>query len=198
MDAGASGDKVERLLIKGPGCAYRRNQGNRSGSLFRAVRMSEGEKVHSPGPAGLSADMAAGRTWKENGGRRLKMGDRRAPRILVVDDEVIIALTVAQFLEDEGFVAIMAHDGQQALDLARRERPDAVITDYMMPRINGQELARTLRQDQDLAGVPIVLTSAMPPKQLDGEFTDVFTKPYQLSELVQAIRRLVTEDGGKS
>lgn len=119
------------------------------------------------------------------------MTDRKAPTILVVDDEIMIALSVAEHLADEGFHVLVAHDGRQALDMARDERPDAVVTDHMMPRMSGLEFALELRKDAALSRVPVVLTSAVPPGNPDSVFTEVFSKPFQLSELTALLRKLV-------
>lgn len=119
------------------------------------------------------------------------MADRKAPKVLVVDDEIMIALSVAEHLADEGFQVVVAHDGRQALDMARQEQPDAVVTDHMMPRMSGLEFACALRADSGFSAIPIVLTSAVPPANTDGIFTEVFAKPFQLSDLTHLLRKLL-------
>ncbi|MGB6130878.1 MAG: response regulator [Acidobacteriaceae bacterium] len=70
----------------------------------------------------------------------------RRARVLVVDDQRLIADTVAEILTNAGFEAVAAYDGWQALEIASRFRPDCLLSDVLMPRMNGVELAITLRQ----------------------------------------------------
>lgn len=67
------------------------------------------------------------------------------PRVLVVDDHRLIADSLAEILENAGFNAAVAYDGWEALELAARFRPDCLISDVLMPRMNGVELAITIR-----------------------------------------------------
>jgi CheY-like chemotaxis protein len=67
-------------------------------------------------------------------------------KILVVDDQRLIADTIAEILSDAGFEAVAAYDGWEALDVAGRFHPHWLLTDVLMPRMNGVELAITLRQ----------------------------------------------------
>jgi CheY-like chemotaxis protein len=67
-------------------------------------------------------------------------------RILVVDDQRLIADTLAEILGGSGFYAMAAYDGWQALDMAARFQPDWLLSDVLMPRMNGVELAITIRQ----------------------------------------------------
>ncbi|KAA6461297.1 response regulator [Acidobacteria bacterium AB60] len=68
------------------------------------------------------------------------------PRVLVVDDQRLIADTLAEILRNEGFDSAAAYDGWAALDAAQRFRPHWLISDVLMPRMNGVELAITIRQ----------------------------------------------------
>ncbi|HTX40262.1 MAG TPA: response regulator [Acidobacteriaceae bacterium] len=78
----------------------------------------------------------------ENG---MDQAPRRA-RVLVVDDQRLIADTVAEILTNAGFEAVAAYDGWQAVEIASRFRPNWLLSDVLMPRMNGVELAITLRQ----------------------------------------------------
>jgi len=123
------------------------------------------------------------------------MSRSRVRKILVVDDEVMIATTLALFLEDEGYDVILAHDGRRALELARAERPDMIITDYMMPRMGGLELARVLRTDQDLCTLPVLLTSALPPNEPHDLVAGILQKPFNLQALARTVRKLLDGSG---
>lgn len=63
------------------------------------------------------------------------------PRVLIVDDEKLIADTLSEVLEQDGFQAVAAYDGRTALELATKFRPDSLLTDVLMPAMNGVELA---------------------------------------------------------
>lgn len=87
------------------------------------------------------------------------------PLILIVDDEAYIAELLAELLLDEFECEIeVAHDGVQALALARRLRPALVITDLMMPRLDGWGFVRALRGHANLADVPVIVMSAAPQR----------------------------------
>src|SRR3954454_5086773 len=82
---------------------------------------------------------------------------RKKTRVLVVDDEHIIADTMTEILKRSGFHAQCAYDGQSAFELALHITPDVVLTDVVMPRMNGVQLAIAIRKS--LPGVQIILLS---------------------------------------
>jgi CheY-like chemotaxis protein len=71
---------------------------------------------------------------------------RPNPRILVVDDEVIIADTIVQILNRNGFIAEAAYSGEQAIEMAKRNCPELVLSDVLMPQVDGVEAAIQIRQ----------------------------------------------------
>ena len=81
------------------------------------------------------------------------------PLILVVDDEPKIARLARDYLEKNGFRVVTAADGQSALTIARREKPDLLILDLMLPQMDGREVCRILRRESD---VPIIMLTASP------------------------------------
>ncbi|MFQ5568765.1 MAG: response regulator transcription factor [Rhodothermales bacterium] len=83
------------------------------------------------------------------------------PKILVVDDEDDILDLLQYNLEREGFETVLARDGVEALDKAGRETPDLIILDIMMPRMDGLEVCRHLRQDARLRTIPILMLTAL-------------------------------------
>lgn len=114
--------------------------------------------------------------------------------ILVVDDEFLVADVVTFALEDEGFRVVRAGNGQKALDVAAREQPDLVITDYMMPVMNGLEFASTLRSRMGDAAPPIILMSgaqAHLARENGALFAAVFDKPFKVGDVVGAVRALI-------
>lgn len=82
------------------------------------------------------------------------------PRVLYVEDEVSLHGLVEFWLEEAGFDVALALDGREALDLIRADPPDLVITDAMMPRMSGDELVETMKDDPELASIPIVMATA--------------------------------------
>lgn len=116
--------------------------------------------------------------------------------ILVVDDEYLVADVVAFALEDAGYLVVTAPNGRLGLEAVIRERPDLVITDYMMPVMNGMELASAL-EERAAAGarrIPVVLmTSAQRAlaQQSPELFAAIIDKPFVMSELMRIIGDLV-------
>jgi CheY-like chemotaxis protein len=79
---------------------------------------------------------------------------------LVVDDSMLIRHTVCRFLEERGFAVESATNGQEALEVLKRVRPDVIITDIQMPRMSGSELITAIKSDPGLAGIPIVIVAS--------------------------------------
>jgi CheY-like chemotaxis protein len=78
---------------------------------------------------------------------------------LVVDDSMLIRHTVCRFLEERGFAVESATNGQEALEVLKRVRPDIIITDIQMPKMNGSELITAVKKQPALAGIPIVIVA---------------------------------------
>lgn len=81
-------------------------------------------------------------------------------RILLVDDELDVVELVKMRLEANGYSVLTALDGKEALDTARKERPDLVILDLMLPKIDGYRVCAMLKHDQRYAKIPIILFTA--------------------------------------
>lgn len=111
-------------------------------------------------------------------------------KILVVDDERKIISLVRGYLEREGYQVIEATDGQQALDIFRRETPDFIILDLMLPKVDGLEVCRQIRR---ASAVPIIMLTARDEDAdkligLELGADDYITKPFSPRELVARIR----------
>jgi DNA-binding response OmpR family regulator len=120
------------------------------------------------------------------------------PLILVVDDEPKIARLARDYLEKNGFRVVTAADGQSALTIARREKPDLVILDLMLPQIDGREVCRILRRESDL---PIIMLTALSEEidQVTGleiGADDYITKPFSVRALVARVRALLRRTRG--
>lgn len=118
-------------------------------------------------------------------------------RILVADDEFLLAAWLEELLQ-EGHEVSVATNGDAALEEARRFMPDLLVTDFMMPRLTGSELATAIRSDARMRRMVIVLVSgaqgALARKRPD-LFDAVLDKPYAFEALLSQIRRLLASKG---
>ncbi len=81
-------------------------------------------------------------------------------RILLVEDEVSLSELMKIRLEANGYEVISAYDGQEALDLAKKEKPDLIILDLMLPKIDGYKVCRLLKFDSKYEKIPIIMFTA--------------------------------------
>lgn len=107
--------------------------------------------------------------------------------VLVVDDERFMVDLIADVLEDEGFAVIRAYDGLQATRAIHRRLPDLVITDIMMPQMDGLTLARNLRDRND--PIPVILMSAA-WRELSDLDVPFLPKPFDIEEIVTLTQEL--------
>jgi len=123
-----------------------------------------------------------------------------ASTVLVVDDDPVIQKLLQVNFEMEGYTVITAGDGLEGLERARAERPDVIICDIMMPRMDGLEVTRALKGDPDTQGIPILLLSAK-AQQADvaaGQATgadDYVTKPFDPLDLLTRVAGLLDRKG---
>jgi twitching motility two-component system response regulator PilH len=121
---------------------------------------------------------------------------RRVRRVLVVDDEPNILYALEETVRDLGFECIAAGDGEEALIIARGVKPDLVITDVIMPRLNGYELCEKLKSADATREIPIVMVTVR-ATDLDrtkggAAGADAYLiKPFHLSDLKQVIDQLL-------
>ena len=113
-------------------------------------------------------------------------------RILVVEDEKQISDMIAFKLRNSGHQVIQAHDGEQAIDLAKGHLPDLVMLDVMMPGIGGFEVLRRLKIDPALRAVPVIMVTAKGHERdvlsgLQGGAVDYVVKPFSLKELAARV-----------
>lgn len=122
--------------------------------------------------------------------------DLTPPRILVVDDEFDVGATYALLFEHYGYAVSSAANGADALALAALAPPDIVLSDYMMPKMDGGELCRRWRADPQLRDIPFILTSAGIVRDRDRIPCDVFlSKPARFELLLEHIQRLCRRPG---
>ena len=118
-------------------------------------------------------------------------------RVLVVEDEFVIALNASMLLEDEGLLVDTAFDGAEALEMVASNPPNLIITDYMMPTMDGLELITTLRA-QGWRG-PIILATAISEERLPawykGGHDAYISKPYLANDLISCVKELLSRTG---
>ncbi len=122
-------------------------------------------------------------------------------RILVVDDDKNIVRLVQSYLEQAGMTVLTAYDGEQAQQVIRRERPDLIVLDLMLPKRDGWEITRWLRADEHLAAIPILMLTARvedTDKILGLELgaDDYLTKPFNPREVAARVRAILRRAQG--
>ncbi|WP_433246169.1 response regulator [Streptosporangium sp. CA-135522] len=113
--------------------------------------------------------------------------------VLVAEDDPKQAELVRRYLEREGHAVLVVHDGQSAIDEARRREPDLVVLDVMMPKADGLDVCRVIRAESD---VPVIMLTARTTEDdllagLDLGADDYVTKPYSPRELMARVRTLL-------
>lgn len=112
--------------------------------------------------------------------------------ILVVDDEFDVLSAYTMLFEYRGYRVRTAGNGAEALEAAARDRPDVVVSDYMMPIMDGAQLCHRWRADPDLRGIPFILASAgIPRKDEVVPYDTFFRKPIRFEVLLDEIARLI-------
>jgi DNA-binding response OmpR family regulator len=119
-----------------------------------------------------------------------------SPRILIVDDEADLVSVLRFGLQSEGFEVLEAADGEEGLRRAREFRPDLMVLDLMLPKMDGYKVCRALKFDERYRGMPIIILSARSGDQdrrlaLDMGADDFVTKPYDMRALVRRIRSFI-------
>ncbi len=118
-------------------------------------------------------------------------------KILVVDDEVNITQILEFSIGSEGYEVITAANGEEAVDKARREQPDLIILDIMMPKIDGYEACRILKSNPLTKSIPVVLLTAK-GRDIDRRLgfevgaTDYIVKPFSPNKLIDRIHELLS------
>jgi CheY-like chemotaxis protein len=112
--------------------------------------------------------------------------------VMVVDDEPDIRYLLRITLEQAGYGVVEAAHGEAALALVRRSPPQLVLTDRMMPRMNGGELIERLRADESTKGIPIVIISGTRGKQAGADA--MLGKPFDPGELIVLVDRLTGKE----
>ena len=118
-------------------------------------------------------------------------------KILVIDDEPDVVSYLSAFLEDEGFDVLEAGNGQDGLTLAREQTPDLITLDITMPGMSGIEVLTTLRRDERLSRIPVIIITGVTAFERLTDYRDVrppegfMSKPIDLVQLLSTIEDIL-------
>ena len=114
-------------------------------------------------------------------------------KILVVDDEADLVKTIQFSLEAEGYKVLVSYNGEDALNQARKEAPDLILLDIMLPKLDGYKVCRLLKFDEQYKNIPILMLTAKTQEKdkLLGKETgadEYVTKPFDMDELMKKVK----------
>ena len=117
-------------------------------------------------------------------------------KIMIVDDEQDIVELLSYNLEREGFSTVKAYDGEAALGLVRSEKPDLMILDLMLPKMNGLDVCKAIRRNPETVNLPIIMLTAKGDEidkiiGLEVGADDYITKPFSVKELIARVRAVL-------
>ncbi|HBX66422.1 MAG: DNA-binding response regulator [Balneola sp.] len=116
--------------------------------------------------------------------------------ILVVDDEKDLLDLIEYNLKKEGFAVLKAENGEEGIEIAKEHKPDLVLMDIMMPKMDGMEAVETMRADDELKSTPIIFLTARSDEKtevegLDKGGDDYITKPISTTKLISRIKAVM-------
>ncbi len=156
--------------------------------------------VERPSPATSTDAHASDAAGAQERRERERRGARPGTRILVVDDSPTIVALLKRMLQQNHFDVLVAYDGESALEIAQRERPDLVFLDIVLPGIDGFSALRKLRRDPATKDVPVIMISGN--AQATEQFyvqrigaDDFMKKPFSRAEVFSRIEQLLDVDG---
>lgn len=117
-------------------------------------------------------------------------------KILIVEDEAMIADNLQALLEAKGYKVFLAKDGKAAVDAARKEKPDIILLDIMLPRLGGFDVCRILRGDSQTTAIKIIVTTGLGrmgdvETAFDAGANDYLVKPYDSQRLLHKIEKVL-------
>jgi DNA-binding response OmpR family regulator len=114
-------------------------------------------------------------------------------KILVVDDEVDLVKTVQFSLEAEGYKVLVSYNGEDALNQSRKENPDLILLDVMLPKLDGYKVCRLLKFDDRYKHIPILMLTAKTQQKdrslgMETGADEYITKPFDMEELMEKVK----------
>jgi DNA-binding response OmpR family regulator len=119
-------------------------------------------------------------------------------KILIVDDEVDLVKTIRFSLEAEGYTVLVSYNGEDALTQARKETPDLILLDIMLPKLDGYKVSRLLKFDERYKHIPVLMLTAKTQEKdkLLGKETgadEYIIKPFDMNELIKKIEKYLVK-----
>jgi DNA-binding response OmpR family regulator len=114
-------------------------------------------------------------------------------KILLVDDEVDLVKTISFSLEAEGYKVLVSYNGEDALNQARKENPDLILLDIMLPKLDGYKVCRLLKFDERYKHIPILMLTAKTQEKdkmlgVETGANEYITKPFDMDQLMEKMK----------
>jgi len=114
-------------------------------------------------------------------------------KILIVDDEVDLVETIRFPLEMEGYHILVSYNGEDALNQARKENPDLILLDLMLPKLDGYKVCRLLKFDDRYKHIPILMLTAKTQEKdktlgMETGANEYITKPFEMDDLLKKVK----------
>jgi len=124
------------------------------------------------------------------------MAKKITKKVLIIEDAKHVVMMLESRLRANGYEVISAYDGQQGLERAQKEKPDLIIMDIMLPKLTGDEVCKKLKQNKELATIPIIVLTALARRQdiklAEQLGVDAYiTKPFMPDVLLSKIGELI-------
>ena len=132
----------------------------------------------------------------EPSGSRVEIGELMAKKVLIVEDNELNMKLFHDLLDSQGYETLQTREGLEALSIAREHRPDLILMDIQLPEISGLEVTKWLKEDEDLASIPVVAVTAFAMKGDEerirqGGCEAYISKPISVTGFLDTIRRLL-------
>jgi two-component system cell cycle response regulator DivK len=132
----------------------------------------------------------------EPSGSRVEIGGLMAKKVLIVEDNELNMKLFHDLLDSQGYETLQTREGLEALSIAREHRPDLILMDIQLPEISGLEVTKWLKEDEDLASIPVVAVTAFAMKGDEerirqGGCEAYISKPISVTGFLDTIRRLL-------
>jgi two-component system alkaline phosphatase synthesis response regulator PhoP len=123
-----------------------------------------------------------------------------AGRILIIDDEPELVKAVEVRLKASGYDVEVAYDGKAGIDKAKEVKPDLILLDFVMPTMDGYEVAKELMADSDIKQIPIIVLTASQQKDLKTRFKELginafIVKPFETIDLIDMVNQYLSMRG---
>ena len=119
-------------------------------------------------------------------------------KVLIVDDEVDLVETVRFPLEMEGYHVLVSYNGEDALNQARKENPDLILLDLMLPKLDGYKVCRLLKFDDRYKHIPILMLTAKTQEKdkalgIETGANEYITKPFEMDDLLKKVKAYLSK-----